>query len=87
MIQIPLTKDQYWAVLQHLNAAKAPDVLKFSLPSETEPGLIENAQISLNFTYNGTDALDVTILAKHGLARFASEGTIKAHLVDLLGKV
>lgn len=86
-MQIPLTPEQYQAALKHLLDAKSPDVDVFGMPSATAPGLIENKQISLNFTYNGTDALSVAILEKHGIARFASEGTIKAHLIDLLGKV
>lgn len=87
-MQISLTPEQYQAALKHLLDAKSPDVDVFGMPSDTAPGLIENKQVSLNFTYDWlAQALTVTILAKHGLARFASDDTIKAHLVDLLGKV
>jgi len=87
MIQIPLSPDQYQAALIHLMAAKHPDVDSLTLPEGGNPGKLVNSQISLSFAYNGSNSLDVTILAKHGLARFASESTIQAHLVDLLGKV
>lgn len=86
MIQIPLTPEQYQATLNHLMVAKSPDVDSFTLPHDANPGQLVNSQVNLSFTYDNTN-LNITVLSKHGIARFASEGTIKAHLVDLLGKV
>lgn len=87
MITIPLYPEQYQAAITHLLQAKPPDVYMFQLPTVNNPGQIVNSQVTLSFTYNGSNALSVNILQKHGLARFASESTIQAHLVDLLTKL
>lgn len=87
MISIPLSPEQYQSAISHLLQAKPPDVDVFVAPTGTTPGEIQNSQVTLAFTYNGSNALSVNILQKHGLARFASESTIQAHLVDLLNKL
>lgn len=86
MIQIPLTPEQYQAALKHLMDAKSPDVDSLTLPVGDVAGQFSNHLLTAQFSFDGTN-LNITPLAKHGLARFASEDTIKAHLVDLLGKV
>lgn len=85
MIQIPLTPEQYQTALKHLMDAKSPDVESLTLPTATNPGQLVGSQVGLSFTYDGSN-LNITILQKHGIARFASDNTIKAHLVDLLSK-
>jgi len=87
MITIPLSPDQYKSALAKLLVAHSPDVDSLKLPTTTTPGRLDNSQVSFEFQYNGSNALDVTILQKHGLARFASDSTIQAHLVDLLNKL
>ena len=87
MISIPLSPDQYQKAVNALLQAQPPDVESFTAPSGTAPGQIVNSQVTLSFTYNGSNALSVNILKKSGLARFASESTIQGHLVDLLNKL
>jgi hypothetical protein len=88
MIQIPLTPGQYQTALGHImQVPQGNDLLSYELPTSEHPGQLVTAQVSLEFTYNGTDTLSVNVFAKRGLAKFASEGTIKAHLIDLLGQV
>lgn len=85
MIQIPLTPDKYQAALKHLMDLRPPDVESLVLPADPNPGQIVTPQISLTFNYLPASAvLFITVTEKHGAAHFASEGTIKAHLTDLL---
>lgn len=87
MIQIPLTPEQYKTALGHvIQVPQSNELGSYLLPTEGNPGQLVTAQVSLEFTYNNTDTLSVNVFAKRGLAKFASEGTIKAHLVDLLGQ-
>lgn len=85
MIQISLTPDKYLACLNKLAQAKAPDVESFTMPTATEPGQLVNSSVSLSFEYDQHN-LNVTVVSKHGLAKFASDSTIKSHLIDLLDK-
>lgn len=100
MIQIPLSPDRYKAAIAHvIQVPQSNDLLSYRLPTADDPvGQLVTAQVSLEFTYDpnlelprpagqGPGALSANILEKRGLARFASEGTIKAHLIDLLGHV
>lgn len=89
MIQIPLTPDQYKAAIAHIiQVPQSNDLDSYRLPTADDPvGQLVTPQASLEFTYNGVDTLSVDVFAKRGLAKFASEGTIKSHLIDLLGKV
>lgn len=88
MITIPLSPEQYQQALAHIMAVpQSNDLLSYELPTADHPGQLVTSQISLEFTYNGSNALSVNILEKRGLARFASESTIQSHLVDLLGKL
>lgn len=86
MISIPLSPDQYQAAVNHLLQAKSPDVDRLVLPDGQIPGMLVNSQVTLSFLYNGSNQLTVIVQQRHGLARFASDSTIQAHLVDLLGK-
>lgn len=82
MIQIPLTPDKYQETMMKLLNG-VPGVIGFEPPSVDSPGTLVTDQVLLRFTYDKTD-LNVTVAEKHGLAKFASENTIKAHLTDLL---
>lgn len=98
MIQIPLSPDRYKAAIAHvIQVPQSNDLLSYRLPTADDPvGQLVTAQVSLEFTYDpnlelpagqGPGAISANILEKRGLARYASEKTIKAHLIDLLGHV
>lgn len=88
MIVIPLTVEKYETLLKGLMDYRGPDLTSFTLPVDDKFGKIVTPQVVLSFDYDRVCfELHVTVLEKHGLAKFASEGTIKAHLIDLLGKV
>lgn len=84
MIEISLTPDKYQAALKHLMDLRPPDVESLTLPTGTTPGQIVTPLITLEFTYDGLGTVTIPNYQKHGAAHFASEGTIKAHLTDLL---
>lgn len=50
-------------------------------------GIFKTSQVGLNYHFDPTGTLQLTITEKHGLAKFASEDTIKAHLEELLTSV
>lgn len=47
-------------------------------------GILSTPQVNLQYVYDGGAELGVTVLAKHGLAKFASEDEIKAKLEEVL---
>jgi len=84
---IPLTPEKFAAALKGLEAAPKGGDLK-SFETSGPNGVIKTSQVDLGFSYSDEkQELDVVILAKHGIAKFASEFTIQAHLVDLLNHV
>jgi len=84
---IPLTPEKFAAALKGLEAAPKGGDLK-SVEISGPNGIIETSQVKLGFSYSAAkQELAVVILAKHGLAKFASESTIQAHLVDMLNQV
>lgn len=84
---IPLTPEKYAAALKGLEAAPKGGDLK-SFETSGPNGILKTSQVDLGFAYSPAQGgVQVAILSKHGLARFASEDTIKAHLIDMLDKV
>ncbi|MGH2505894.1 MAG: hypothetical protein ACRDHZ_00505 [Ktedonobacteraceae bacterium] len=86
MISIPLSPEQYQAALNGLMQYKGGDLTSFLVPVNGQPGQIVTPQVTLDFTYT-PNVLDLTIVEKHGIAKFASESTIKSHLQDMLTRV
>jgi hypothetical protein len=81
-----LTPEKYAAAVKGLQAEPAGgDLTSFTVNGNV--GEIQTSQVDLAFTYNGANTLAVTVKAKHGLAKWASESTIQSHLVDMLQKV
>jgi allophanate hydrolase subunit 1 len=81
MIVIPLSPDKFAQVKTELESNK--QILN---KTETEPnsGTFSTSQVDISYHYNGVDTLDLTVLAKHGAAHFASEDVIKSHITALL---
>lgn len=83
MIQIPMTADRF---------AKAKAVIESSAEvvskSESGPqsGSFATGAVGFNYSYDGV-TLCLVVTAKHGLAKFASEDTIKDRLLALLAQV
>jgi hypothetical protein len=84
---IPLTPEKYAAAVKGLEAAPKGGDLK-SFETSGPNGEIHTSQVDLGFSYDSEkQILGLVVLSKHGLARFASDATIQAHVVDLLNKV
>lgn len=84
-MQIPLTPEQYQSALTGLEAYRGPDLKSVTVDKDVIT--IQTSQVDLTCLYNGIDSLNVVVTARYGLAKLASDSTIKAHLLDLLGKV
>jgi hypothetical protein len=84
MISIPLSPDKFASIKKNLESNEA--VLTKTAFDDND-GTFSTDQVSLSYHYNGTDTLAINILAKHGLARFAGEDTIKSHIQTLLETV
>jgi hypothetical protein len=84
---IPLTPEKYAAALKGLEAAPKGGDLK-SFETSGPNGEIHTSQVDLGFAYSAEkQELAVTILSRHGLAKFASDSTIQKHVEDLLNEV
>jgi len=84
---IPLTPDKFASALKGLEAAPKGGDLK-SFETSGPNGEIHTSQVDLGFSYDAEkQILGLVVLSKHGLAKFASDSTIQAHVVDLLNKV
>lgn len=82
-MQIPLTPEQYQAAVKGLLGYRGSELISFSV--EGNSGTIQTSQIDANFTFNGTNALDVEIISKHGFwVKRASDATIQSHLTDFI---
>jgi hypothetical protein len=84
MIQIPMTPEVF-AKAKGLLAAPGTDIRSFS-ESGPQSGSFATAEVAFTYSYDGA-TLHLVVTAKHGLAKIASEDTIKSRLVELLGKV
>lgn len=83
---IPLSPDKFAAALKGLETAPKGGDLK-SFETSGPNGEIHTSQVDLGFSYSAEkQQLAIVILSKRGLARFASESTIQAHIVDLLNE-
>jgi hypothetical protein len=63
----------------------SPDVLSHG-ESGPQSGSFATSAVGMSYAYDGT-TLCLVVTAKHGLAKFASEDTIKGRLMDLLSEV
>jgi len=87
MIQLAMSPEQFAKARTAI--LTSPDVLQHAEHSPMD-GTFSTSQVTIDYSYApsypaGQMALDVT--AKHGLARFASENTIKEYIQELLAKV
>ena len=80
-MQIELTPEQYQKLMSKLVEAKDV-VLDFS--SGPDRGMISTPQVTLSAVYDGSQWLSIEIIAKHGLARFASDNDINSHNLQLV---
>jgi hypothetical protein len=84
MIQIPMTPAQFAAAKAAIDGSS--EVLSHSA-SGSQLGSFSTSQVGFSYSYNGVDTMTLYVTAKHGLAKFASDDTIKARLLELLGKL
>jgi hypothetical protein len=78
MITISLTPEQFAKAQSALRSDKS-----IVYVGDDKIGSVTTSQISFDYTYDGTN-LSMTISGKHGLAKFASDSTIKEHIEALL---
>lgn len=81
MITIPMTPLQFQDAVEKLDTPGNGLTVNEALTPTT--GKVANSQIAFDYAYDGT-TLTLTITAKHGLAKFASDDAIKSHILELL---
>lgn len=78
IITIPLTPEQF------LKAQTALDnTAGVSHTGDGHVGSVHTPELYFSYAYDGT-TFSLTPIAKHGLAKFASDAAIKAHIEALL---
>lgn len=76
VIQFPMTPEQF------VKAQKALDATT-THAGDSNSGSVVTSQLSFDYDYDGTN-LSMTITAKHGIAKFASDNAIKSHIAEML---
>lgn len=84
MIQIPLTPAQFAAAKAVIESSS--EVLSHS-ESGPASGSFATSQVGMSYSYNGADTLTLSVTARHGLAKFASDDMIRQRVVTLLAQV
>lgn len=82
MISIPLTEAQFDTLKAKLSSNS--QILTQTATSNTT-GSFSTSQVALDYTFTGSE-IELTVTAKHGLARFANESTIGQHIQELINE-
>jgi hypothetical protein len=83
LILIPMSQEQYFAARGAI--AKSSQVLTHAEATDWT-GSFSTRQVAMSYRYDGT-TLSLTVTAKYGMAKFASEEMIRTRLMELLSEV
>jgi hypothetical protein len=80
---VPMNTDRFAGLETQLAAEPSVVLTK----TDDLHGTLATSQVTLGYAYDAQDAqMNVNILQKHGIAKFASTDTIKEHVLTLLNK-
>jgi hypothetical protein len=79
-MQIALTPAQFETLKQKLSG----NLLVHVSPTSYTSGAVADSEATLSYDYDGAAFLTITVVAKHGLARFAPESEVEAKINQLV---